>query len=100
MIYYMVTGKNAGGRLVNAGQQITREEAIRLYTVANGWVLQGEDRPEADRGGQRGGQRRLDGGGQVGRRRGAERRLFQPEPGARRVDPEAAFRADGGGRQG
>ena len=29
MIYYMVTGKNVGGRLVNAGQLTTREEAIR-----------------------------------------------------------------------
>ena len=43
MIYYMVTGKNAGGNLVNAGQQITREEAIRLYTVANGWFLKEEN---------------------------------------------------------
>jgi predicted amidohydrolase YtcJ len=44
MIYYMVTGKNVAGKLVNAGQQITREEAIRLYTVANGWFLREEDR--------------------------------------------------------
>ena len=44
MIYYMVTGKNAAGRLVNNGQQITREEAIRLYTVANGWFLREEDK--------------------------------------------------------
>ena len=28
MIYYMVTGKNVAGELVNDGQQITREEAI------------------------------------------------------------------------
>jgi predicted amidohydrolase YtcJ len=42
MIYYMVTGKNAAGKLVNGGQQITREEAIRLYTVANGWFLKEE----------------------------------------------------------
>jgi predicted amidohydrolase YtcJ len=42
MIYYMVTGKNAGGKLVNGGQQITREEAIRLYTVNNGWFLKEE----------------------------------------------------------
>jgi len=39
MIYYMVTGKNVAGKLVNAGQQITREEAIRLYSVENGWFL-------------------------------------------------------------
>ncbi len=44
MIYYMVTGKNAGGNLVNNGQQITREEALRLYTVANGWFLREEDK--------------------------------------------------------
>jgi predicted amidohydrolase YtcJ len=44
MIYYMVTGKNVVGNLVNGGQQITREEAIRLYTVANGWFLREEDK--------------------------------------------------------
>jgi predicted amidohydrolase YtcJ len=44
MIYYMVTGKNVVGNLVNAGQQITREEAIRLYTVNNGWFLREEDK--------------------------------------------------------
>jgi predicted amidohydrolase YtcJ len=44
MIYYMVTGKNVAGKLVNAGQQITREEAIRLYTAANGWFLREEDK--------------------------------------------------------
>ena len=32
------------GKLVNGGQQITREEAIRLYTVANGWFLREEDK--------------------------------------------------------
>jgi len=42
MIYYMVTGKNAGGNQVNLGQQTTREEAIRLYTVNNGWFLKEE----------------------------------------------------------
>ena len=44
MIYYMVTGKNVAGRLVNNGQQITREEALRLYTVANGWFLREENK--------------------------------------------------------
>jgi predicted amidohydrolase YtcJ len=44
MIYYMVTGRNVAGKLVNAGQQITREEAIRLYTVANGWFLREENK--------------------------------------------------------
>ena len=44
MIYYMVTGRNAGGHLVNDGQQIGREEAIRLYTAENGWFFREEDR--------------------------------------------------------
>jgi predicted amidohydrolase YtcJ len=44
MIYYMTTGKNVVGKLVNNGQQVTREEAIRLYTSANGWFLKEEDK--------------------------------------------------------
>jgi hypothetical protein len=40
----MVTGKNSSGVLVNAGQQLTRMEAIRLYTVENGWFLHEEDK--------------------------------------------------------
>ena len=44
MIYYMVTGKNAAGLLVNAGQQITREEALRLYTAENGWFFREESK--------------------------------------------------------
>jgi len=44
MIYYMVTGKNAAGALVNAGQQITRMEALRLYTAENGWFFHEEDK--------------------------------------------------------
>ena len=43
MIYYMVTGKNAGGHLVNDGQQIGREQALRLYTADNGWFLREEN---------------------------------------------------------
>ena len=66
MIYYMVTGKNAAGKLVNGGQQITREEAIRLYTVNNGWFLKEEAKSGLDR------------RGQVRRCRRIERRLFQP----------------------
>jgi predicted amidohydrolase YtcJ len=42
MIYYMVTGRNAGGHLVNDGQQITREQALRLYTAENGWFFNEE----------------------------------------------------------
>jgi predicted amidohydrolase YtcJ len=44
MIYYMVTGMNAGGHLVNAGQTVTRAQAMRLYTAANGWFFREEDR--------------------------------------------------------
>jgi predicted amidohydrolase YtcJ len=44
MIYYMVTGKNAAGVLVNDKQQITRTEALRLYTTENGWFLHEEDK--------------------------------------------------------
>ncbi|HTB20912.1 MAG TPA: amidohydrolase family protein [Bryobacteraceae bacterium] len=44
MIYYMVTGKNAAGLLINAGQTLTRMEALRLYTANNGWFLREEDR--------------------------------------------------------
>jgi predicted amidohydrolase YtcJ len=44
MIYYMVTGKNAAGVLINDKQQITRMEALRLYTSENGWFFREEDR--------------------------------------------------------
>ena len=44
MIYYMVTGINAGGHLVNAGQTVTRAEALRLYTASNGWFFREEDK--------------------------------------------------------
>jgi predicted amidohydrolase YtcJ len=35
--YFMVTGKDAGGELLLPGQQISRKEALRLYTAANAW---------------------------------------------------------------
>ena len=41
--YYAVTGRNALGTVINAGQQITRHEALALYTRANGWFLGGPD---------------------------------------------------------
>jgi predicted amidohydrolase YtcJ len=40
----MVTGRNIGGELVNQGQQITRDEALRLYTAENGWFFHEEDK--------------------------------------------------------
>lgn len=43
-IYYMVTGRNSAGELINDGQQITRLEALRLYTAENGWFTHEEDK--------------------------------------------------------
>ena len=43
-IYYAVTGRNSFGRQVNAGQQLTRQEALRLFTIGNSWFLRMEDR--------------------------------------------------------
>ena len=42
VIAYMVTGKSSDGTLINAGQQLTRLEALRLYTADNGWFLKEE----------------------------------------------------------
>lgn len=42
-VYYMVTGKNVRGELINPGQQITRQEAVWLYTGANGWFSREEE---------------------------------------------------------
>lgn len=36
-IYYMVTGKNNQGVLVNPNQTLTRIEALQLYTINNAW---------------------------------------------------------------
>jgi predicted amidohydrolase YtcJ len=44
ILYYMVTGKNSSGVLINSGQQISRMEALHLYTVENGWFFREEDR--------------------------------------------------------
>lgn len=44
MIYYMVTGKNSAGQLINPGQTLTRKEALRFYTADNGWFFHEEDR--------------------------------------------------------
>jgi predicted amidohydrolase YtcJ len=44
IVYYMVTGKTAAGEPVNNGQQITRMEALRLYTAENGWFFHEEDK--------------------------------------------------------
>jgi predicted amidohydrolase YtcJ len=42
-LYYVVTGKNARGDVINAGQTLSRSDALRLYTAANGWFLGEED---------------------------------------------------------
>lgn len=36
-IYHMVTGRVASGAVMNAGQQISRMEALRLYTRGSAW---------------------------------------------------------------
>jgi predicted amidohydrolase YtcJ len=43
-VYYATTGKNALGTVINVGQQITRDEAVRLYTRENAWFLNMEDK--------------------------------------------------------
>jgi predicted amidohydrolase YtcJ len=43
-IYFAVTGRNALGDLVNPGQQITRLEALRLFTRSNAYQMSMEDR--------------------------------------------------------
>lgn len=36
-VYYMVTGRNSAGDPIEPGQQLTRMEALRLYTSSNAW---------------------------------------------------------------
>jgi predicted amidohydrolase YtcJ len=43
-IYYATTGLNSFGVQVNAGQHLTRQEALRLFTLGNSWFLRMEDR--------------------------------------------------------
>ncbi len=43
-IYYVVTGVNTFGALVNPDQQLTREEALRFRTRESAWFLRMEDR--------------------------------------------------------
>ena len=42
MLYYMTTGINVAGNFVNSGQTISRAQALRLYTAANGWFIREE----------------------------------------------------------
>jgi hypothetical protein len=41
-IYYMVSGKDCTGALINSGEQVTREQALRMYTADNGWFFHEE----------------------------------------------------------
>lgn len=43
-MYYAVTGLNSRHVLINGGQQLKRDEALKLYTANNGWFLREEDR--------------------------------------------------------
>ena len=36
-LYHMVTGRGVSGNVINAGQQISRVEALRLYTTGSAW---------------------------------------------------------------
>ena len=36
-LFYMTTGRNVSGQMTNAGQQISRVEALRLYTEGAAW---------------------------------------------------------------
>jgi predicted amidohydrolase YtcJ len=42
-MYYAVTGNNARGQLINGGQQISRQDVLKLYTANNGWFLREEN---------------------------------------------------------
>jgi predicted amidohydrolase YtcJ len=43
-LYYVTTGLNSFGAQVNAGQQLTRHEALRLFTRDNPWFMRMEDK--------------------------------------------------------
>ena len=43
-IYYAVTGVNSFGAKVNGDQQLTRQEALRIFTRGNSWFLRMEDK--------------------------------------------------------
>jgi predicted amidohydrolase YtcJ len=43
-LYYMVTGKDAGGDVIIPNEQISRQDALRLYTADNAWYNFEEDR--------------------------------------------------------
>ena len=87
-VYYMVTGRNVRGEVINTGQQITRQEAVWLYTGGNAWF----SREENTLGTIEAGPSR--------RSRGAQRRCVRSEGGARRGHPPRPLRADPPRREG
>jgi predicted amidohydrolase YtcJ len=42
-LHYATTGLNFAGQQINAGQQITRQQALDLYTQGNAWYLNREN---------------------------------------------------------
>jgi hypothetical protein len=43
-MYFATTGVNSFGARVNGDQQLTRQEALRLFTRGNSWFLRLEDK--------------------------------------------------------
>lgn len=42
-IYFMVTGRDVNGDVINGDQTITRREALQLYTLGSAWFSQDEE---------------------------------------------------------
>ncbi len=42
-MYYAATGLNTRQVMINGGQQISRQEVLKLYTANNGWFLREEN---------------------------------------------------------
>ena len=42
-IFYMTTGRNLAGVVTNGGRQISRLEALKLYTVGSAWFAEEDD---------------------------------------------------------
>jgi predicted amidohydrolase YtcJ len=42
-LYYMTTGRDNTGKLINPGQTLTRLEALRLYTTGSAWFANDEN---------------------------------------------------------
>jgi predicted amidohydrolase YtcJ len=42
-MFYYTTGRNLAGVLTNPGQQVTRLEALKMYTVGSAWYSEEEN---------------------------------------------------------